>query len=184
MNKTTVLHFCGDLLKEFPDMVLESAKIARGNNNEIIKSSIKIIDELSKLCELEIERNNSKILSENIEKLKIIDNNRIKEKSLSTDYKLLEDQRERLLQYKAKIASEHDSLKREMLNCTVAVFNERNEQMDAVSEIESRLRKILNQVLEEKAKYLNNNTISNRNRIKAEECFRLLQREYNKLFNI
>ncbi len=184
MNRKTIVRFCGELSKEFPELLSESKRLAQGDTLEIINSSLKIFTELSKVWGLVIEKNNSKALSDNIEEIIRTKEDSNEEQLIKTETMLLEKKKNRINELKKSLEEEHDRYKQDYLNVTLGKINVSQTKEEVLIEINNRLRHTLDEALDEKAELLKSRNLSKTNKSKIEECFRLLQREYNKLCNI
>ena len=184
MNRKTIIRFCGELANEFPELLSESKKLAQGDTLEIINSSVKIFTELSKVWGFVIEKNNSKVLSDNIEEIKQAKEESNEERIRRTETILLEEKNRQINNYKQSLEKEYSRYKQDYLNKTSGRITVNQTKEEVLMEINNRLRQILNDALDEKTELLKSRSLTKTSRRKVEECFRLLQREYNKLCKI
>jgi len=181
MDKKTVIHFCGELAKEFPNLILESLNVARGDKIEIVNTSIRIFDDLTNVLNLEISKRNNRQQLKDFESVKSKIENSYKEEMQKIDASLLKNQKERIEDYKLQLEAEYKNYKIELLNSTIDQITIRNSANETIVKIENRMRNIINEALIEQDRYLKIDVLTKKNRLKAEECYRLLQVEYNKL---
>ena len=184
MNRKTIIRFCGELASEFPELFSESQRLAQGDTLEIINCSVKIISELSKIWELVIEKNNSTVLSRNIDEIKKTNEKTIEEHLRKAETVLLEEKGRRINELKKSLEEEHNRYKQEYLNVTSGRITVSQAKEEMLIEINKKLRSTLYEALEEEAELLKSKNLTKKSRRKMEECFRLLQREYNKLCQI
>lgn len=69
MNKKTTFCFLGDIVKDFPELMISSYKMAIGDKISWINASCKLASSVGDIIKLHIDKNNTKILKTEIDKL-------------------------------------------------------------------------------------------------------------------
>lgn len=67
MDKKTTFHFVGSLIENFPELYENSQKMVSGNALTWINASIKVVDSIGNIVKLCLDKNNTKLLKNEID---------------------------------------------------------------------------------------------------------------------
>lgn len=69
MNRKTSFCFLGEILKDFPELMINSYKMAMGDKVAWVNASCKLADSVGDIIKLHIDKNNTMILQTEVDKL-------------------------------------------------------------------------------------------------------------------
>ena len=178
MNKKTSFRFFGEILNEFPELMINSYKMAMGDKVAWVNASYKLATSVGDIIKLYIDKNNTKILQTEVDKL----NEECSQENLEQEFlmKKLEFVRE----IQAEFANHPKELQTKYMKAKFLEYENAIAEQKAFEEIEACVLAGLKQLIEicddELSKIEKNHESNYSEKRDLEETKRLLYQQYIK----
>lgn len=180
MDKKTTFNFVGSLVQEFPELLLNSRRMASGDIISWVNASIKVVDSIGGIVKLCIDKNNTKLLNKELEQ-EVKQQNDLEQQLLKKKLSVINEMKNEFLKHQRELQQIYTEEKK-------YIYTSKIEEQEEISKIMSKMRSKLQNLIDiydnELSKIYNSEEYTKSEKRYFEECKRLLLRQFEKNIDV
>lgn len=184
MDKKTTIHFVGSLIESFPELYENSQKMLSGNALSWINASIKAVDSIVGTVKLCLDKNNTKLLKNEIDNFDETEENNKKKLEQEFLMKKLND----INALKSDFEKRRNEIRKKYIIEKQDTYNQKREKQQAISNSMKEMRAGLKELIDiydnKIQQIIKESEFCKSERNHMEDCKRLLMQQYIKNIDI